>query len=186
MTERKQTIKATASHDIKRLEKSLNAMNLWYILALYLLLILGSVIVVWTVHAKGITSPFMYLIACIALIAGITFRYFAISWIGRLIIGIFALAYTSFLVWVLFDQAMTGVMTSGDAKTAIHPVEFYLAGGLFSLAALMFLVQPIVHARRKHLISALTTHLTTDDETETATKTSEGDAEHDEEPPKGA
>jgi len=158
MSTQQKNISMAAKQDVQRLEKSLKVMNVWYMLTLYLLLALGSVVVVWAVYSKGISAPYMYIIACVTLIAGVTFRYFAVTKIGRFITGLFAFIYSVFWIWVLFNNAITGI-TVGNNQPKVIPMEFYLGGGLFAVATLMFIIQPIVQIRRKRMIKKVTRHI---------------------------
>jgi len=159
MSNQQKNISNAAKGDVKRLEKSMKAMNLWYVLALYLLLALGSVVVIWAAYSKGISAPYMYVIACVTLIAGVTFRYFAVTKVGRFIVGLFAFVYSVFWIWVVFNQAINGVMIGSTSQNLIFPAEFYLSGGIFSLATLMFMVQPFVQLRRKRLVKKVIRHV---------------------------
>lgn len=160
MNTQQKNISDAAKEDVQRLDRSIKAMNIWYLLALYLLLALGSVVVVWAAYTQGISAPYMYIIACITLIAGITFRYFAVTKIGRFIVGLFAFVYSVFWTWVLFNQAVNGVMVGNSPQKLVFPMEFYLGGGLFTLSTLMFMVQPFLQIRRKRLLKKVTRHIT--------------------------
>ncbi len=179
MTNEQRSISTAAIQDVQRLERSLKAMNIWYVVALYLLMVLASGAIIWTVYTRDVSAPYMYVIACITMIVGVTFRYFAITKIGRFLMGLFAFAYSLFWLWVIF---FNGVVVGKDPGQRVFPMEFYLGGALFALATIMFVVQPIFQLRRKRLINQVTRHIKTEaSEDETTGVAGKADTEQDKE-----